>query len=141
MLFSCLFFFFLCFSLLNLSKSSNKLARNECFDLKKGYQISYYHDNICKNYSYCYILDLIYYSFQVLVFLFYLFYQTRKYRLILDTVFFAMSVCAFNSFCNGEYANLLIAAVFSNKSFSDKTFLLAKNSYLPIFPDDKAESA
>ena len=34
---------------------------------------------------------------------------------------------------NGEYSNLLIVAAFSNKSFS------SKNSYLPTFPDDKAE--
>ena len=32
-------------------------------NLKKGSQIFYYSNKICKNYIYCYILDLIYYSF------------------------------------------------------------------------------
>ena len=50
-----------------------------------------------------------------------------------------MSVCAFNSFPNGEYSNLFNAGAFSSKSFSGKTSLPVKNSYLLTFPDDKAE--
>ena len=50
-----------------------------------------------------------------------------------------MSVCFFNSLPNGEYSNLLIVAAFPNKSFTDKTSLLVKNSYLRIFPDDIAK--
>ena len=56
------------------------------FILKKRYQNFYYHHNICKIYSYCYILDLIYHSFQELIFLFQLFSQTHKCRLIFDAV-------------------------------------------------------
>ena len=50
-----------------------------------------------------------------------------------------MSVCFFNSLPNGEYSNLLIVAALSSKSFSGKTSLPFKNTYLLIFPDDKAE--
>ena len=49
-----------------------------------------------------------------------------------------MSVCTFNSLTNREYSNLLIVAPFSNKSFSGKTSLPVKNSYLLTF-SDKAE--
>ena len=45
-----------------------------------------------------------------------------------------MSICAFYSLPNGEYSNLWISA-----AFSGKTSLPVKNSYLLIFPDDKAE--
>ena len=37
------------------------------------------------------------------------------------------------------YSNLLIAAAFSSKSFSGKTSLRVKNSYLLTFPADKVE--
>ena len=50
-----------------------------------------------------------------------------------------MLVCAFNFLPNKEYSNLLIVAGFSNSSFSCKTSLFVKSSYLPTFPDDKAE--
>ena len=50
-----------------------------------------------------------------------------------------MSFCAFNCLPNGEYSNLLIVAAFSSKSFSRKTSLPVRNSYLLTFPDDKAE--
>ena len=50
-----------------------------------------------------------------------------------------MSVCFFNSPPNDEYSNFLIAAAFSNKTFSCKTSLPVKNSYLSTLPDDKAE--
>ena len=50
-----------------------------------------------------------------------------------------MSVCALNSLVNDKYSNLLVVAVFCNKSFSGKTSFQVKNSYLPIFLDDKAE--
>ena len=50
-----------------------------------------------------------------------------------------MSVCFFNSLPNGKYSNFIIAAGFSNSSFPGKTFLPVKTSYLPTFPDDKAE--
>ena len=53
--------------------------------------------------------------------------------------FFAMSVCTFNSSPKEEYSNLFIVAAFSNGSFSGKTSLPARNSYLLTFPDDKAE--
>ena len=50
-----------------------------------------------------------------------------------------MSVCDFNSLLNGEYSNHFIVAAFSSKSFSGKTSLPVKNSYLRTFPDYKAE--
>ena len=81
--------------------------------------------------------DLLYFS--SVGFSFFLFYQTEKYCLISDTVFFAMSVRAFYSLPKGEYLNSFIVAAFSGKSFSGKTSLLVKNSYLLIFIDDKAE--
>ena len=49
-----------------------------------------------------------------------------------------MSVCAFNYLLKGEYSNLFIAAAFSGKSFSGKTSLPVKNTYLLIFLDDIA---
>ena len=54
-------------------------------------------------------------------------------------LFFAMSVCFFKSLPNGEYSNLLIVAAFSSSSLSGKIYSHVKNSYLPKFPDDKAE--
>ena len=51
-----------------------------------------------------------------------------------------MSVCAFNSFPNGEYSNLFNVAAFSSKSFLGKTSRPVKNSHLLKFPDDKAET-
>ena len=50
-----------------------------------------------------------------------------------------MSVCAFNSLSNREYSNHFTVAAFYSKSFSGKTSLPGRNSYLIIFPDDKAE--
>ena len=50
-----------------------------------------------------------------------------------------MSVLAFNSFPNGEYSNFFIVVTFSSRSFSGKTYLPVKNSYLLTFPDGKAE--
>ena len=50
-----------------------------------------------------------------------------------------MSVCSFNSFPNGVYSNLFNVAAFSSKSYSGKTSLPVKNSYLLKFPDYKAE--
>ena len=50
-----------------------------------------------------------------------------------------MSVYAFNSLVKYEYSNLFIVAAFSSKSFSGKTSLPIKNSYLLTFPDYKAE--
>ena len=50
-----------------------------------------------------------------------------------------MSVCAFNFFLNGEDLNFFILAGFSSKSYSGKTSLPVKNSYLLTFPDNKAE--
>ena len=49
-----------------------------------------------------------------------------------------MLVCFFNSLPNGEYSNILIA--FCDKSISCKTPFPVKESYLPTFPDDKAET-
>ena len=51
-----------------------------------------------------------------------------------------MPLCAFNSLLKGKYSNLFIVAAFSRKSFSSKTSLLVKHSYLLTFPDDIAES-
>ena len=53
--------------------------------------------------------------------------------------FSAALVCAFNSLPNGEYSNVFKAAAFSSKSFSVKTSLPIKNSYLLKFSDDEAE--
>ena len=53
--------------------------------------------------------------------------------------FFAISICAFNSLLKSKYSNLFNVAAFSNKSFSDKTSLPVKNSYLLTFLDHKAE--
>ena len=50
-----------------------------------------------------------------------------------------MSVCFFKSLPNYKYSNLLIVAAFPSKSFSGKTSLPVKNSYLSTFPDNKAE--
>ena len=50
-----------------------------------------------------------------------------------------MPMSFFNLLPNGEYSNILIAAAFSNESFSNKTFSHVKNSYLLKFSDDKAE--
>ena len=50
-----------------------------------------------------------------------------------------MPLCFFNSLSNSEYSNHLIVAAFSSKSFSGKTFLPVKNSFLLTFLDDKAE--
>ena len=50
-----------------------------------------------------------------------------------------MSVCAFNILPKDDYSNLFIVAAFSSKSFSGKTSLLVKNSYLLTFLDNKAE--
>ena len=49
-----------------------------------------------------------------------------------------MSVYVFVSLPNGEYSNLFIVAAFSSKSFSGKTSLPVKNSYLLTFHDDEA---
>ena len=45
-----------------------------------------------------------------------------------------MSVCAFSYLPKSEYSNLFIVA-----TFSGKTSLPVKTSYLLIFPDEKAE--
>ena len=50
-----------------------------------------------------------------------------------------MSVCFFNSLPNSEYSNLLIVAAVSNKYFSGKAYSPVKNSYLPSFPNCKAD--
>ena len=50
-----------------------------------------------------------------------------------------MSVCGFNSLAKSEYSNLFIASAFPNNSFSGKTSLRVKKSYLLTFADDKAE--
>ena len=50
-----------------------------------------------------------------------------------------MSDYAFNSLPLAEYSNLLNAAAFPNKYFSDKTSLTVKNSYLLTFPGGKAK--
>ena len=50
-----------------------------------------------------------------------------------------MSVCAFNYLPKGKHSNLFIVAAFSSNSFSGKTSLPVKDSYLLTFPDDKAE--
>ena len=112
-------FHFLSFSLLNLYKSLEKLARKEYFDSREDFQILIYHD-ICKNYDQCYILDLIYYTFQVLIFylLYLLFHQIYQ--------------------PNGKYSNLLIVTAFSNL-LSGKAFSPVKNWYFPTFPDYKAD--
>ena len=46
-----------------------------------------------------------------------------------------MSVCFFNSLLTVE----AYCSAFSNNFFSGKTSLPVKNSYLPTFPDEKAE--
>ena len=50
-----------------------------------------------------------------------------------------MPVCAFNYLPKGKYPNCFIVAAFFNWSFSGKTSLPLKNSYLLTFPDDKAQ--
>ena len=50
-----------------------------------------------------------------------------------------MLFCAFNSLPKCKYSNLFIVAAFYSKSFSGKTSLSEKNSYLLTFPDDQAE--
>ena len=77
----------------------------------------------------------------VFLFLFFYihFYKFQNPCLIFCTVFFAILVCLFNSLPNGEHSNLMTAAAFSDNSFSGKTSLPLKNSYLLTFPDDRAE--
>ena len=41
---------------------------------------------------------------------------------------------------NGEYPDHFFVAAFPSNSFSGKTSLPVKNSYLQTFPDDEAES-
>ena len=50
-----------------------------------------------------------------------------------------MSVCVFISLPKDKYSNLFIVEAFSSKSFSGKTSLPVKSSYLLTFPHDKAE--
>ena len=50
-----------------------------------------------------------------------------------------MLVCTFNSLPIREYLNLFIVTAFPSKSFSGKTSLPVKTSYLRKFPDDKTE--
>ena len=50
-----------------------------------------------------------------------------------------MPVSFFNSLPNDEYPNLLIVAIFSNKTFSGKTALPVTNLYFLTFPDDIAK--
>ena len=50
-----------------------------------------------------------------------------------------MSVGALNSLPNREFSNLYNVVAFSSMSFSGKTSLADKHSYLLTFPDDKAE--
>lgn len=74
---------------------------------------------------------MIYYTFlkQISYLFFHLNYGIDKPYLIFDAVFCNV----FLSFC--QYLNLLVIAAFTNKSFSDKTSSLVKNSYLLIFRD------
>ena len=50
-----------------------------------------------------------------------------------------MSVFAFNSLPKSEYPNLFIVSDFTSKSFSGKTSLAVKKSYLLRVTDDNAE--
>ena len=50
-----------------------------------------------------------------------------------------MSVCDFNSSSKGKYSICFVVAVFCSKSFSEETSFPVRNSYLLIFPDNKAE--
>ena len=50
-----------------------------------------------------------------------------------------MSICAFNSLSNIKYSNLFNVEAFSCKSFSGKTSLPVRISYLLTFPDNKEE--
>ena len=54
-------------------------------------------------------------------------------------LFFCNVILHFNLLTNDKYWNLLLLAAFSTKSFFSKTPLPFKNSYLPTFPDNKAE--
>ena len=75
-----------------------------------------------------------------LLFPHFLLYQIQKCCLIRNIIFLqCQSVFFFNSQPNCEYSNLLIPAAFSNSPFSGKTSSPVKNSYLPTFPDSKAE--
>ena len=62
-----------------------------------------------------------------------------SFSLITSVCFLITLVCCSKALLNGEYQNLFNAAAFSNKSFSDKTSLPVKNSYLLPFPNEKAE--
>ena len=50
-----------------------------------------------------------------------------------------MLFCFLSFLLNNEYLNLFVVAAFSYSLLFDKTSSLVKNSYLPTFPDDKAE--
>ena len=66
-------------------------------------------------------------------------FPLSSFLLITSVCFLVSLVCFSKAFPNGEYSNLFNAAVFSNKSFYNKTSFPVKNSYLLTFPDDKAE--
>ena len=74
----------------------------------------------------------------VFCFDFFLFIRFKKFVEFL-ILFFCNTCLFFSSLPNREYSNLVIAAAFSAKSFSDKKSFPVKNSYLLTFPDDKAE--
>ena len=69
MIHDCVFFFglfsvssFIIFNLLNLFESFENSCRNKYFNLNERFQIFYCRHNICKNYIFCYILDLADYN-------------------------------------------------------------------------------
>ena len=116
------------------------MARYECYDFKERLSIYLYYDNICENYNYHHILDLVCYPFYFILLPFKVFlfvHQICNSCLIFDAVYLQ---CQFVLLIlKGKYSNLFIVAATSSKSFSGKTSLAVKNSYLLAFPDDKTE--
>ena len=55
------------------------------------------------------------------------------------TLFFAMSVCFFNSLPYAKYSDLLNLAAFSNDPLSGKISSPAKNLHFSTFHDDEPE--
>ena len=56
-------FNFIVLNYFRLFKYLENSRRNKYFGFKESPAFIYYHDNICKNCIYCYMLDMIYYSF------------------------------------------------------------------------------
>ena len=97
-----------------------------------------------ESYVYCQILDFIYHIFSFVICYLFIVSPLPPFLSNSQTLsnskycFRTTLVCFFNSLPNAEHSNTLIVAAFSKSFFSGKISSTVKNSYLLIFPDDKA---